>query len=270
MRPGTKVGVSRHARQMFHTAIHEDRMTDLARLEKLLERIDRRLSRLEDVEAIKRLIVDYARGADHGNDPAMLAPLFTEDAVWEAKGFGRWEGRDKVVAFLKAVAGDRVWWSLHFMISPKIDVAADGRSARLIWYLWEPATLRDEETGDPEPYWITGVYESDAVRTEAGWKFKRIFSGMNVISPAKEGWVKQRFLKGGKTMPYFVQLDAGTYYWCACGKSKNQPFCDGSHKGTKSTPVEFTLDRFDLVALCGCKMADTKPFCDGKHMGLEI
>ena len=62
-------------------------------------------------------------------------------AVWEAKGFGAWVGRDKAVGFLKAIAGEKVWWSLHFMISPKIDLADDGNSATLIWYLWEPATM---------------------------------------------------------------------------------------------------------------------------------
>jgi len=121
-------------------------MSELSEIKSLLERIDSRLQHLEDIEAINRLIVDYARGADQGNDPELLTPLFTEDAIWEAKGFGRWEGRDKVIGFLKAIAGEKVWWSLHFMISPKIDIAPDGKSATLIWYLWEPATMPDEET----------------------------------------------------------------------------------------------------------------------------
>lgn len=244
--------------------------SELEEIKRLLQSINQRLERLEDIKAIERLIVDYARGADHGNDPEMLSPLFTDDAVWEAKGFGRYEGRDNVIKFLKAVAGDRVWWSLHFMISPKIDLAPDGKSAKLIWYLWEPATIRDDETNEPEPHWITGVYDGEVVKTERGWLFRRITSGMNMISPGMEGWVKRRFPKGSKTMPYFMYLEPGTYYWCACGRSKNQPFCDGSHKATKFSPVEFKLEKFDLVALCGCKMTKSKPDCDGTHMGLEV
>ncbi len=69
--------------------------------------------------------------------------------------------------------------------------------------------------------------------------------------------------------PYVLNLEAGTYYWCSCGRSANQPFCDGSHKGTDFTPREFTLDSPGTVALCGCKHTQDPPFCDGSHSGLD-
>ncbi len=65
--------------------------------------------------------------------------------------------------------------------------------------------------------------------------------------------------------PYVLELDAGTYWWCACGKSKTQPFCDGSHKGGDFSPVKFELAAKTKVALCGCKRSGKKPFCDGTH-----
>lgn len=65
--------------------------------------------------------------------------------------------------------------------------------------------------------------------------------------------------------PAVLELDAGTYYWCSCGRSKNQPFCDGSHQGTDFQPVEFTLDEKTTVALCLCKHTKNPPFCDGNH-----
>lgn len=65
-----------------------------------------------------------------------------------------------------------------------------------------------------------------------------------------------------------VELEAGTYWWCACGKSNNQPFCDGSHKGTDFVPVKFVLEEAKRVSLCGCKYSQNKPFCDGTHKGL--
>jgi len=127
----------------------------VARIDARLERLEARMERTEALEDIRRLIVDYARAADQGNDRALLEPLFHDDIVWEAKGFGSWKGKRKALGFLEAIAGEKVWWSLHFMIAPKIDLAPDCKSARLIWYLWEPATMPDEETKQPEPHWIT-------------------------------------------------------------------------------------------------------------------
>jgi CDGSH-type Zn-finger protein len=68
--------------------------------------------------------------------------------------------------------------------------------------------------------------------------------------------------------PAVLQLDPGTYYWCLCGRSRDQPFCDGSHQGTGFEPVEFILNEKKEVALCQCKQTKTRPFCDGTHSTL--
>lgn len=68
--------------------------------------------------------------------------------------------------------------------------------------------------------------------------------------------------------PYAVELEPGEYYWCACGRSKSQPFCDGSHKDTGLTPVKFTVAEKEIKYLCGCKRTHTQPFCDGSHKKL--
>lgn len=69
--------------------------------------------------------------------------------------------------------------------------------------------------------------------------------------------------------PYAVAVEAGkTYYWCACGLSKNQPFCDGSHKGTAFTPTAHTPTQSGQAYLCGCKHTKNGPLCDGSHKAL--
>ncbi len=66
--------------------------------------------------------------------------------------------------------------------------------------------------------------------------------------------------------PYDVEVEAGkTYYWCACGQSKNQPFCDGAHKGSKITPVKYVSEESETVYFCGCKRTGSAPMCDGSH-----
>jgi CDGSH-type Zn-finger protein len=66
--------------------------------------------------------------------------------------------------------------------------------------------------------------------------------------------------------PYSVDVEAGRdYYWCACGQSAKQPFCDGSHKGTDFTPLQFSATENQTVFFCGCKNSGKKPVCDGSH-----
>jgi CDGSH iron-sulfur domain-containing protein 3 len=70
--------------------------------------------------------------------------------------------------------------------------------------------------------------------------------------------------------PYVLELPPGKYYWCSCGESAKQPFCDGSHArlNTGMTPVELQIKEPKKVALCGCKHSGNKPFCDGTHSKL--
>jgi len=69
--------------------------------------------------------------------------------------------------------------------------------------------------------------------------------------------------------PYAVEVIAGqSYYWCACGQSQKQPFCDGSHQGTGFTPTKYDATETKTVYFCGCKQSKNGVLCDGSHNAL--
>lgn len=70
--------------------------------------------------------------------------------------------------------------------------------------------------------------------------------------------------------PTVVTLEPGIYWWCSCGRSKEQPFCDGSHEITDLKPVKLRIQDTREVALCNCKHSGGRPFCDGTHHSLKI
>jgi len=72
--------------------------------------------------------------------------------------------------------------------------------------------------------------------------------------------------KSTQNAPYKVDVVEGeSYFWCSCGQSSKQPFCDGSHKGSEFSPVKFTADETKTIALCGCRGTANAPMCDGTH-----
>lgn len=68
--------------------------------------------------------------------------------------------------------------------------------------------------------------------------------------------------------PFVQEMEPGKYAWCKCGQSNNQPFCDGSHKGTGFSPEVVTIEEKQTIAWCGCKHSGNKPYCDGTHSTL--
>lgn len=68
--------------------------------------------------------------------------------------------------------------------------------------------------------------------------------------------------------PAVVTVEPGTYYWCSCGESAKQPYCDGSHKGSEFSPVRVDIEEQQTIAFCQCKRTGNAPKCDGAHKHL--
>ena len=82
-------------------------------------------------------------------------------------------------------------------------------------------------------------------------------------------WVMEDKAIVSQKSPYLVEVEEGKkYFWCSCGRSKNQPLSDGSHQGTSFVPVKYEADKSRQVYFCGCKQTDKQPFCDGAHSKL--
>ena len=150
--------------------------------------IEQRLTRLEDYEKIKVLITGFARGADANCDPTMLRPLFTDDAVFDVGQFGQLKGGDHIVEQMHSNVDVGFNGTLHFLVSPTIDMQADLLSAKCFYYLWETASHRTKD-GKDVAYWIGGWYDADVIKDEQGvWRFKHLALSLKLLSANTDGW----------------------------------------------------------------------------------
>ena len=148
-----------------------------------------RLQRLEDIEAINQLIARYAQAVDHNGDPALVRPLFTEDAVWHCEGIGHWETLEGILRDIRPNCTTFMPWAMHYMTQPMIEVGASGLGATANYYLWElakvaPEGVTSEGGGSTEDTWVGGWYDSQCRKEGGTWKFARIDLTLKLFSPA--------------------------------------------------------------------------------------
>jgi len=153
-----------------------------------LRDLERRISALEDIEAIKQLKYRYADACDRGYDADTLADLFTEDAIWDGGVFGRYDGQEAIRQYFQDISSDIVF-AMHYMMNPIIEV--DGDEARGAWYLFQTCTFAEGNT----PILGAAKYAERYQRVHGTWKFRHLRLISIFWTPYEEGWVKRPFIQ---------------------------------------------------------------------------
>lgn len=145
--------------------------------------MEERVQRLEALKAIDDLIADLGRAFDAGPSAQALSKLFTADAVFVIDSYGTLEGRSAIAEGVAGNANQGFCWTLHFLVSPKVDLSDDLVSAVIDFYLWEVATAASGRA-----YWIGGRYTANARFDTVGWQFQRLELTADLISHYPDGW----------------------------------------------------------------------------------
>ncbi len=145
--------------------------------------IEARLGRLEALVAIERLITDLGRAFDSGPSAQALRALFAEDATFEIDRYGTLSGRDGIAEGVAGNADTGFSWTLHYLVSPRIDLSSDLVSAEVSFMLWEPASAASGKA-----YWIGGSYDARAAEIGGQWQFTWLRLNAELISHYPEGW----------------------------------------------------------------------------------
>ncbi len=137
--------------------------------------LENRITRLEDIEAIKQLKARYCEICDDRHNPDRITSLFAEDGIWESDDFGKAKGHDAIrelfVGFQKMFS-----FSQHNIMNPIIEI--DGNRATGIWYLMGPWTHTDND----KEIWMTARYDDDYVKIDGVWKYQHLRAAVRMIA----------------------------------------------------------------------------------------
>lgn len=145
--------------------------------------LETRIARLEAQRDIERLIADLGHAFDAGPSAQALRPLFTDDALFSIDRYGDLAGADAIAQGVAGNAGRGFRWTLHYLVSPRIDLADTGREATLSFMLWEAATASSGRA-----YWIGGSYDARAIVDGGRWRFAHLKLNADLISHYPDGW----------------------------------------------------------------------------------
>ena len=145
--------------------------------------LEDRIARLEALRAIDDLIGALGRAFDGGPSADALRPLFTTDAAFRIDRYGDLQGRDAIADGVAGNADAGFRWTLHYLVSPKVELAADRTLADVEFYLWEVATAASGRA-----YWIGGRYLATVRPDQGQWRFSYLELIADLISHYPSGW----------------------------------------------------------------------------------
>ncbi|KKW90729.1 MULTISPECIES: nuclear transport factor 2 family protein [Sphingobium] len=145
--------------------------------------LEQRIARLEALRDIDALIVDLSRAFDAGPSAEMLRPLFTDDATFRIDRYGMLSGGDAIAREVAGNADRGFRWTLHYLVSPKVELASSCDHAAVEFMLWEVAT-----SASGRAYWIGGRYVAMARKSGPAWQFAVLELQADLISHYPDGW----------------------------------------------------------------------------------
>ena len=148
--------------------------------------VEARLARLEAKDAIRHCIYAYAEAGDRHNDPAVMARLFADDAIYIVEGMNTFHGGAAITQGLADIGRNEVAWSFHLPGRILLDLADDGQSAKADWVVWEPANM--VISGEEKPLWLAGAYSATLSAADGTWKFHRMTLSVKFFTPFEGPW----------------------------------------------------------------------------------
>ena len=162
-------------------------MADVHALTLQLAQLEARLADLEARQGVHDLIAAFARATDAHCDPALIAPLFTDDAEFDIGDFGTLSGGGAAIAHeMHANNARGFFWTLHYLLSPVIQFSDDRRSASVDFYIFEPAALHQDNGS--KAFWVGGRYFAECRASAGRWQFRRLRLQLELMSRHRPGW----------------------------------------------------------------------------------
>jgi SnoaL-like domain len=148
------------------------------------EELEKQITILEDIEAIKKLKARYCAVCDDDHNPDMITTLFADDGIWEGADIGAHKGHAAIRKLFEGFR-DRISFSQHNVMNPIIEV--NGERAKASWYFLGPFTFRKGNRA----YWLAARYEDDYVKVNGEWKFQHLRAIGRMAAPYEKGWANK-------------------------------------------------------------------------------